>query len=600
MSEVLSGLLSNTVGAAFLGLLAFVSWRVSRSAPLAHGLALLALLKLVTPPLLEVPLAFGEPRASGAPAAPLLESVGAPLRLHPVLLPGQEASPGEPSKPGLGAWLAERSTELLFGLWAVGSLSMLLLVSRRARRFRWLFAAADPPPGPLGSTVRELCRQLGLRREPRVVVVNARISPSLFALTRRPTILLPAKLVRELDTSEMRAVLAHELCHLANRDHCTRWLECVVAVVHWWNPIAHGVRRLLREVEELRCDARAVALLGSRPRSYGRTILKASTYLASAPTPVPLGASGLGGARSLRRRLTMIAEHRLAHRLAWPSRLTLSFGAAFLLPLGVGAQDRTEREIDERIETQQKPSRQDLSRLLEQIEKLIERVETKLDKPTRTRRRTGRLGLPPEVDSDMRIRLVTPAGEPKVWIPRDWTGLPKKLRDLWKNTGTKGIGIPTGRIEVVLPDGEGVKVLRGIQGGQGIQILRRRDGKYVAYLAGKSHDGARIHRPRRKLDPQGKKSKGSIRVGVPDRWKLEYEVQKKTSKTSSGRRSVYVVPDSRRRVEVEVETDEPRARTYTRTQDKAGRSEVESLRKRVRKLEQQIRDLKKALRRKSY
>ena len=56
MNALLQVLFSNVVAAAVLALVVFVITRVWRNPHLAHGLWLLVLLKLVTPPLFQVPL----------------------------------------------------------------------------------------------------------------------------------------------------------------------------------------------------------------------------------------------------------------------------------------------------------------------------------------------------------------------------------------------------------------------------------------------------------------------------------------------------------------------------------------------------------------
>src|SRR5262245_60860587 len=83
MSSFLTVVLSNAVVAAGLAVLAALAGRVVRRPALAHAIWLLVLLKLVTPPLLNVPIAWVDddsPQTSPAPAAVAGQpAAGAPL-----------------------------------------------------------------------------------------------------------------------------------------------------------------------------------------------------------------------------------------------------------------------------------------------------------------------------------------------------------------------------------------------------------------------------------------------------------------------------------------------------------------------------------------
>lgn len=585
MTDVLSVLLANSISAAVLGLLALGVWRLARSAPLARGLALLALLKLVTPPLFELRLPMGEPVLVPSPAS--ADTSVPPRTVHGVGLPAEAAA---------GSASPVSPLALLFGLWAAGSLAILIRLVRRARRFGRLLAAAEPANEPLVLMARQLARQLGLRRTPRVVAVDARISPSVFALAPRPTIVLPRALLDGLDPSEQRAVLTHELCHLANRDHWSRWIECAVATVHWWNPIAFLVRHLLCEVEELCCDARAVALLGSTARGYGRTILKAVTYLGSAPAVVPLGASGLGGARSLTRRLKMIAEHRLDHRLTWPLKLALSLAAACLLPLGLGAQER------ERIEQEQVEANEDLSRMLEELKQAIRRIESTLDRhspKSHTRRSHAQKPHEPAVRVRVpEIHLVTPEGE-RIRLRADTAELLKPGVAL-KQEGIKAIAIPKGEITVLRGKGEDVHV-RARDGTKIHDVLKGHGGEIHAVIRGKGGDKKEhvILRGARALDVDV----GVLHVDEKDHvvrhaprvleLRLGKGVDDKAGprriRVSSPEQRIIAIPGGKAHVEFEVDAEHARDRA------EKGSGEVESLRKKVRKLEAELRALRKKL-----
>src|SRR3954447_23893132 len=84
--------LSNALLAGLLALLALAVGRFSRRPALVHSLWVLVLIKLVTPPLVPLPVpGWRQPAAQASPApAPAGEAAAGPLALAPVPLPPAE------------------------------------------------------------------------------------------------------------------------------------------------------------------------------------------------------------------------------------------------------------------------------------------------------------------------------------------------------------------------------------------------------------------------------------------------------------------------------------------------------------------------------
>ena len=341
MADLVRILVINAVAATVIGGFAALVWRVTRRAPIARCLWLVAMLKLVTPPLLDVETAL-IPSASGETAA-----AAATSPFLPVFVPVTDGmAPAGATNDGSAVASQTATTSgpvipwiTLWVLWASGAVGASVLGMWRLRRCRSLVARASPAPPAIADLVASVANQIGLPRAPRACVVTARVSPFVWAFARSPVVVLPRDLIKGLSPEERRAVVAHELAHLARRDHVVRWLELIVATVHWWNPAAWWIRRRLHEVEELCCDARAVDALSQKARHYGRAILKATEFLDDRRDAVPFGATGLLEASTLKRRIVMIATERLHHRMAWHGRLAIALCAFAVLPFGLRAQE---------------------------------------------------------------------------------------------------------------------------------------------------------------------------------------------------------------------------------------------------------------------
>jgi beta-lactamase regulating signal transducer with metallopeptidase domain len=342
--------LRNAVMATLLALLAAVLTYLWRRPAFAHGLWLLVLLKLLTPPLVPLPIAWPGaaetlPGAGGLPveppppaephpnAAPLqqpnhFQPGGAPSVLAPV--PEEFRPPSAPETtsrpapdPGLSAWMAR-----VVPFWLAGSLLWFAWMALQVVRFQRLLRRAERPPLEVQVLTCDLAARMGLRRAPTVLMVPGVVSPMLWGIGLRPRLLFPAKLLDQLNRQQQQTLLAHELAHLRRRDHWVRLLEVVVLGLYWWHPVVWWARGQLHEAEEQCCDAWVVGTLEGGARSYALALLQTVAFLSRAPSPLPVTASGIGQVPHLRRRLTMIMQGTTPRSLS-------RGGASLLLGLGL-------------------------------------------------------------------------------------------------------------------------------------------------------------------------------------------------------------------------------------------------------------------------
>jgi beta-lactamase regulating signal transducer with metallopeptidase domain len=404
--------LSNAVAAAVLALVAVAVGAVWRRPALAHGLWLLVLLKLLTPPLVRVPVPWPAPasapeeaQAGAAEPAPPEANEDAPA--PPPELAGAQAAmpappPPAPAGPPEEAALVveggdiptaddERAAapadwsweEAVTAVWLAGSLAWFALAGLRVARFARLLRHARPAPAALQERARQLAGRLGLARCPGVWLMPGRVAPMLWAAGGRPRLLVPAGLLGRLSPEGRDTLLLHELAHLRRGDHRVRALEFLAMGLYWWHPVVWYARRELREAEEQCCDAWVVATLPGAGRAYASALLDTLDYLSAAPPAVPLLASGLGQVSDLKRRLTMIMRGTTPRALGWRGALTvLTLGALLLPVLPTRAQERPGRE-DERGEAVRRVRvvrEDDDSPALQRAEAELKRLEAEIQR----------------------------------------------------------------------------------------------------------------------------------------------------------------------------------------------------------------------------
>ena len=309
-----------------------------RRPALAHGLWLLALAKLLTPPLVPVPLPLQRAwsgRSDRQAGAPIVVSMRSPARdvaalpdlaSGPAVRPAPESWRAAPLQPPHPTHAIEPASIVQLAITAAvvgGALGILFLGVRRYRRFAYLLEHAQSAPAPLLSRAAELAAALGLRRAPPVRIVDASIPPLLWPQPTGPVLLLPRELLGELTLDERDALLAHELAHVRRRDHWVRVLELVATALFWWYPVAWWARAALRRAEERCCDEWVLRVLPRSTQAYASGLLKSLSFVSSSPAAVPALGSGASPLYEVEIRLKEILMSRPAPRLAAPLRIAL-------------------------------------------------------------------------------------------------------------------------------------------------------------------------------------------------------------------------------------------------------------------------------------
>ena len=385
MNTLLEVTLSNIVMAAILAVPAALAGWWGRRPALTHGLWLLVLLKLVTPPIFWVPVALAE----AAPPPPL-PAVPAPMA---VPVPLEPAAPPEPPReqpavalqepealvapvepelpeavepavapvPELPADARDGWTAWLLLPWLAGSVSWLLLAARRLDRFRRLLRFAQPASAELQAEAHALAKEMGVRC-PQVLMLPGAVSPMLWAVGRAPRLLMPAELLGRLQPGQRATLLAHELAHWRRGDHRVRWLEVLVLALYWWCPLAWWACRQLHQAEEECCDAWVVAVLPDAARAYALALVETIDFLSGAPTALPPVASGVGHVRLLQRRLTMILRGTTPQSLTRLGLLALTGLGLLLLPFVPGLAQQPAPKTPEEL------LRAEAVRLLQQLQ----------------------------------------------------------------------------------------------------------------------------------------------------------------------------------------------------------------------------------------
>ena len=403
--------LSNIAMAAVLAIPATLATLWGRRPALAYGLWLLVLVKLVTPPLVHIPVPWPhawtlDPAAAAeAPAPPMPQApmavvddvvppVPAPVAELPAVpvdnaVPGAEPVrvEGPPADPVQQARLPEAApaqpqpppeksdptsettttwTAWLALPWLAGSAGWLVLAAHRLRRFRRMLQFARPAPPDLQAECRALADAMHVRC-PTVELLPGAVSPMLWAIGWYPRLLLPEGLLERLRPEQRGTLLAHELAHWRRGDHRVRCFEMLVLALYWWCPLAWWALAQLHQAEEECCDAWVLDVLPKSGHAYALALVETIDFLAGARATLPPVASGVGHVRLLKRRLTMILRGSTPRSLTRTGLLAVAGFGLLLLPFVPSrAQVPADKETNEiALSEPQGPPDNDEARLRE-------------------------------------------------------------------------------------------------------------------------------------------------------------------------------------------------------------------------------------------
>ena len=228
---------------------------------LALGLMLLAGLRRQPAAVRHVILAAAILLAAAQPIANLVMPAWivpalwqtAPAVLAPVAEPRVDTTTSfEVIAPATQAASSFQPALMLIWMWAAGAAIGLLGMAAAVVWLIWLGYRGTDARGEWSTIAGELSRALGIQRP---VCVRITRHPAVLATwgVIRPIILLPSD-APSWPADRIRAVLAHELAHVARRD----WLVHVIAemarAIYWFNPLFWIACARLRGDSEQACD----------------------------------------------------------------------------------------------------------------------------------------------------------------------------------------------------------------------------------------------------------------------------------------------------------------------------------------------------------
>ncbi len=346
-------MLSNVIVVSVGAIIVYCITLCSNNAKVSRLLWMTLLLKLLTPPLYQLPVlpapeiattrTHDNPGPITSPPVVIGGEALIQLRqiLHePEIQPNTEKAP---KKAGIltfaHMWMTTIYNKLpLMYLWLAGSALWCIINGWQIFHLRKLLKAAAPVPDEIAEDAITISDKIGLRREPKLVLVDAMMSPCVWAWKRTPYILISRELFARMDRHQRQTILTHEMAHLRQGDHWLRWFELLVIAVYWWFPVAWWIVKQLHKSGEYCCDSHVYDVHPNKRRAYARALVETVECLAGTNSKIAvLGVRNLSGPMLLQRRIKLISELKgKKMKMDWKTKLLTMLIAGSTLMLSVG------------------------------------------------------------------------------------------------------------------------------------------------------------------------------------------------------------------------------------------------------------------------
>lgn len=204
---------------------------------------------------------------------------------------------------------------LLCLIWCVGSvIAFTRAIACVAKLRRWLKTVTIADRPQLVTAVQRAADRVGLRRKLTIYESNVLPAPVTLGLLQ-PCIVVPTAIDATLPPDQLRAVLQHEMAHIARFDLWIGLVQQAAHIMHWWNPLVRLTNRRIADVREQICDDITLREL-AEPSGYAATLIKFAERCSgcvSVPATLGIGSSLAGQLENRIRHIVSTTDIRRTH-----------------------------------------------------------------------------------------------------------------------------------------------------------------------------------------------------------------------------------------------------------------------------------------------
>jgi beta-lactamase regulating signal transducer with metallopeptidase domain len=204
----------------------------------------------------------------------------------------------------------------LFFIWLVGTMSLFAGLYFRHKKLCRYYHCDKPArqlPEWFNSLLKQTVTQLKLKQQPLIVLTDKLKCPAVAGLVK-PLLLLPQSYLSGSSRQEIKYALMHELTHIKRGDLFIHYLHFIIQIFYWYNPLLWLMRKQVRHLREICCDASIAHYLKEKTFAYRAILLEIARRLLVDARQPGLGFLGL-----------VEDSYRIVTRLQWLEKKTWRF-----------------------------------------------------------------------------------------------------------------------------------------------------------------------------------------------------------------------------------------------------------------------------------
>ncbi len=202
----------------------------------------------------------------------------------------------------------QRNFPVVFMLWLIGVLFFLFrmvgsIIYLQGLRRRQIFPFEDI----WAQKILELKEKFGIR-QPIEAFQSLLVKIPMALGYLKPILLIPASFFSGLSTSELEAVLAHELAHIKRYDYVLNIIQSIIETLFFFHPAVWLISKSIRNEREHSCDDLAVEITGDKV-SYAKALALSQELMMNKQDQYAMTFSS--GKGSLLKRVKRLKNHKI-------------------------------------------------------------------------------------------------------------------------------------------------------------------------------------------------------------------------------------------------------------------------------------------------
>jgi beta-lactamase regulating signal transducer with metallopeptidase domain/Leucine-rich repeat (LRR) protein len=207
---------------------------------------------------------------------------------------------------------------IIFIGWLIGELLLISLFLQKTFFVRRIIAQSKPAESRLQEILGDSCQKLGIRKKIELRISNNLHSPAACGLLSHK-IILPVSLHKQFSSEKLRTTMLHELAHIKRKDIWVNYLQTLLQIFYFYNPLLWIANIIVRRIREQAVDETVMVYLGQKADTYSSTLVDIAEIAFAKPS---LGLNMIGVVESKK---ALVA--RIRHITSRPFPTSVRLGA---------------------------------------------------------------------------------------------------------------------------------------------------------------------------------------------------------------------------------------------------------------------------------